>query len=547
MSTLQPIYDQLTAAGSPFELREEEVLGVRMPVFAARPRSLRELLVASAAHDDREFLVCGSRRRTYREHRERVGALARGLAERYAIGRGDRVAILAANGPEWIETFWAVTSLGGIVVAMNGWWVGDEIEHAIGDSDPKLIVVDRKRLARLPDSTRRRAIVEIESDFEALVGTPHPLAGVEIDEDDPACILYTSGTTGRAKGAVLSHRAFLASVALQTLNGAAMRIASGAPMPSSPPCTLLTTPLFHVSGLVAGVVMMLSVGAKVVLREGRFDPVDVMRLIDEEGVTSWSTTPTMVHRVVHHPEVDVYRLTSLANLGSGGSALSPELQEKIRKRLPQAGIGLGYGLTESGGIATINSGSDLAERPRSSGRAMPCVEVEVRDAKGSRVADGCEGEIHLRSPLVMLGYWNDEVATRESLSHDRWLRTGDIGRLEDGHLYIDSRARDLILRGGENVHPIEVEQAIESHPAVDEAAVLGVDHEELGQEVLAIVVPRSADAVDVDALRDWVAARIAAFKVPVHWVVRREPLPRNATGKLLKVGLVARESPRALL
>lgn len=534
MPDLQPVYDQLCVPGSPFELAREDVLGVPMQVFANRPRSVGALVDGAAVHDDREFLVMGAERMTYRAFRARVDGLARSLADKHGIGRGDRVAILGANSPEWILTFFAVTRLGGIAVAMNGWWAPDEVTYALEDSQPALIAGDRKRLARVVGAWKSHPTLEFETDYDAIDESVDTFAPAAIDEDDPACILYTSGTTGRAKGAVLTHRSLLAAVALQTLNGAATRIANGAPMPTAPPCTLLTTPLFHVSGLVAGVVMMLSIGAKVVLREGRFDPEDVLRLIEAEGVTTWGTTPTMVHRVVNHPDVANHDLTSLANLGSGGSALSPHLQATIRERLPRAGIGLGYGLTESGGVATINSGDDLAERPGSSGRAMPCVEVEVRDEAGQAAHEGEEGEIFIRSPLVMQGYWRNPEATVESLDAARWLRTGDIGRLEDGHLYINSRARDLILRGGENIYPIEVEQALEAHPDVDEAAVLGVDHEELGQEVHAVVVPRAGTSLDEAALRGWVGERIAGFKVPSLWTFRTEPLPRNATGKILK-------------
>jgi acyl-CoA synthetase (AMP-forming)/AMP-acid ligase II len=399
----------------------------------------------------------------------------------------------------------------------------------------------RKRLARLSAESISIPVIEIETDFDALSIPRVGFQPVAVREDDPACILYTSGTTGRAKGAVLSHRSLIASVGLQTLNGAAMFMASGLKTPPPAPCTLLTTPLFHVSGLVAGVVMMLSAGARVVLREGRFDPVDVMRLIERERVTSWSTTPTMAHRVVNHPEISRFDLSSLRNLGSGGSALSEALQETIRERLPSCaqGVGLGYGLTESGGIATINSGEELATRPTSAGRAMPCVKVEIRDARGLALEEGQEGEIYIQSPLVMLGYWRNDAATAEALAPGRWLRTGDVGLLDEGHLYINSRARDLILRGGENVYPTEVEHVLEEHPRVDEAAVVGKDHEELGQEVVAFVVPRDGASLGLDDLRKWAAERLAGFKVPTHIRFQRTPLPRNATGKLLKSQLIS--------
>jgi len=543
---LEKLYQELTGPGAPFELREEDVLGERMSVFARRPRSLRALLDASLVHGDREFIVSGTRRITYAEHHRRVIQLAVAMRDKWGVGPGDRVAILGANAPEWILAFWAATSLGAIAVGLNGWWSQDEIRHALADCQPKLLVGDRKRLARLEGGAGVPSI-EMESDLVAACGENLELPAVAIDEDDPACILYTSGTTGKPKGAVLSHRSLIASVGLQSLNGAAMRAAMTAPVQAgqpSPPlevpasgpplCSLLTTPLFHVSGLNAGVVMMLALGARVVLLEGRFDALEVMRLVERERVTSWSSTPTMSHRVMNHPEVGRFDLSSLTQLGSGGSPLRPDLQRAMRERCPGANLGLGYGLTESGGIATINSGAELEHRPGSSGRAMPGVEVEVRSAAGAPVPDGVEGEIFLRSPLVMLGYWRNPVATAEAIGAGRWLATGDIGRIEEGHLHVDARARDLILRGGENVYPVEIEQALESHSEVDEAAVVGVDHEELGQEVAAFVVPRAGAVLDVAELEAYVSRRLAAFKVPSVWRVHLEPLPRNASGKLLK-------------
>lgn len=538
MPTTNETYEALTRKGAHFELATEDVLGESLSVFAKRPRALAELLVESEEFNDREFLVSGSQRLTYRQHREQVASFAAALEEKYGVRRGDRVAILGANSVEWIVSFWAVTSLGAIAVGLNGWWSASEIMDGLGDCQPKAIVGDKKRLERLKDESISIPVIEFESDFAPLATGGGELKIAEVSEDDPACILYTSGTTGQAKGVMLSHRSIIASVGLQTLNGAAMFIASGSTEAPPPPCTLLTTPLFHVSGLVAGVVMMLSAGAKVVLRDGRFDPVDVMRLIEAEQVTSWSTTPTMAHRVVNHPDIQNFDLTSLLSLGSGGSALRTDLQETIRSQIPSASVGLGYGLTESGGIATINSGDELVAHPTSSGRAMPCVDVEIRGADGQTLFAGEEGEVYVRSPLVMLGYWKNVVATNEALDDGRWLRSGDVGHLENGHLYINSRARDLILRGGENVYPVEIEHVLESHPDVDEAAVVGLDHEELGQEVLAIVVPAAGRTIDVDALRKWVFDRLAGFKVPSEWRVRQDALPRNATGKLLKPQLM---------
>jgi acyl-CoA synthetase (AMP-forming)/AMP-acid ligase II len=298
----------------------------------------------------------------------------------------------------------------------------------------------------------------------------------------------------------------------------------------------VTTPFFHVSGLYTGAVMMLAVGARMVLRAGRFDPVEAMRLIEREQVTSWGPMGTMAYRVVHHPERTRFDLSSVTQIGSGGAPMHPDLQQRIREAFPSArrSLGLGYGLTESGALATVCSGEELVRHPESVGRPLPTVELEIRDPNGRALPEGEEGEIHIRSPLVMLEYWRNPAATKEALLPGRWLRTGDIGRLVEGRLYVNARARDLILRGGENVYPVEIEQRLEAHPDVQEAAVVGVEHEELGQEVQAVVVPVAGRDPTPAALADWVAARLAAFKVPSRWEIRREALPRNATGKVLK-------------
>jgi acyl-CoA synthetase (AMP-forming)/AMP-acid ligase II len=201
------------------------------------------------------------------------------------------------------------------------------------------------------------------------------------------------------------------------------------------------------------------------------------------------------------------------------------------------GRGLGYGLSESVATITGISGLELAERPTSVGRASATVDIEIRDPEGNVLSEGQEGEICARSPYLMLEYWRNPEATAKTILPGRWLATGDIGRLEDGYLYINSRARDLILRSGENIYPTEIEHRLEAHASVGEAAVLGVDSEEFGQEVKAIVVPRagaSAETIDTETLALFCREKLSSFKVPTHWEVRADPLPRNAAGKILK-------------
>lgn len=538
----QQAFETVFGPGAPFELSEEEVLGERMPVFRNRPRSLRDLVERSEAHGDKEYVVHDERRISFDEHRQLVGNVARNLQREHGIGPGDRVAILAANCPEWILTFWAVTSLGGVVVALNGWWTRDEIEYGLGLVQPKLLIGDEKRLARLEGADTGVPTLVIERDFAPLERGPGAgLPDHPIDEDDPALILFTSGTTGRPKGALISHRGLVGFVQVTQANGFHRMLVAGAqPEPDAPPhCALLTVPLFHVSGLFAGCMLSMALGTKTVWRAGKFDPIDVMRLIERERVTQWAGLGSMGPRVLNHPDLERYDLSTLRNLGAGGAPLSPAYLKRITEVAPngKAALGIGYGSSESVAVIASGGGADLADHPDSTGQVHVTFDVEIRGPDEAALPDGVEGEIHVRSAYTMLGYWDNHEATAEAIKPGRWLATGDIGKLVDGRLYINSRARDMILRAAENIYPVEIEARLDLHPRVRESAVHGVDHPELGQEVKAVVVHEPGAPPDPDELARWCAETLAPFKIPSVWEVRTEPLPRNAAGKIVKTVL----------
>ena len=555
---LAAVQAELMGPGAPFEIGEEDVLGERMEVFLRRPGSLRELLAASVErHADAEYLVFGDRRITYRELGRAVASVAAVLRDRYGVRKGDRVAILAANCPEWLVTFWAAVSTGAVAVGLNGWWAGDEIRYGVADCEPAVLVADRKRLARLGSSAGGGAdlgvpIVEIETDFPALCShaPDAPLPDTPIDEDDPAVILYTSGTTGRPKGAVQSHRNVLALVMVSLLSAErGRRLAppppGGLPERAKP---YVTYPMFHVSGLHNTAVVGLAQGSTIVYHVGRFDPAAVLANIEAERCTAFSVVATTAWRIVNHPDVAERDLSSVIQTGGGAAPISGALQQRLREVFPNAAarMGIGYGSTETTSLATTAGAADLLANPDSVGRPIATTRVEIRDPDGRPVPEGVEGEIHVRSPLVMLGYWRNPAATAEAIGPGRWLRTGDIGRMVGDQLVLSSRRKDLILRGAENVYPAEIENVLEAHPHVREAVVVGVPHEELGQEVKAIVVPEHVgegpDAgLDPAALRAYVGERLAYFKVPSLWEVRTQPLPRNATGKVLR-GVVVGEA-----
>ena len=544
---------ELTAPGAPFELEEADVLGERVRLFKRRARSLRELVVAAAGFGDAEHLVFvgaaaggaarsvlsaaapPDRRISFRQLVRDVAAVAAGLRAR-GVGPGDRVAIVAANCPEWIVTFWATVSLGAIAVGMNAWWAEAELAWALADAAPKLVVADQKRAARV------QADVVIGHDFNDFLNRADIAEGLPeaaIGEDDAAVLLYTSGTTGRPKGALHSHRNLIALLGCNLFHGARMRMAYPPPPdgPGAPaPCVLVTSPLFHVSGLHNAAVVCLAAGLKSVWIQGRFQADHALAVMERERVTSWGYTQALLHRVVHHPDVTRRDLSALRQLGGGGSPIPPALQARAREVLPgaRATLGVGYGQTECSSLATLNPADELSAHPESVGRPLPLCDIEIRDPEGRRLPDGEEGEVTLRGALVMLEYWRNPEATAQVIGPGRWLRSGDLGRMQDGRLTLSSRKRDLILRGGENVYPVEIEQRLELHPEVAEAAVIGVPHAELGQEVKAVIVPAAGRTPDPRALADWVAAALAYFKVPAHWELRAAPLPRNAVGKVLK-------------
>ncbi len=538
MKRVLEIETQLCGSGSYFEQGEEEVLGESMLVFKNRVSSLRELIASSAGFGDAEYIVYEDRRISYSTHFQAVASTALALQQKYGVNKGDRVAILAANTPEWIITFWATVSLGAIAVGLNGWWVADEIMFGINDSEPKVLIGDEKRLARLDGVELTIPVVTMETDFESLSGfnDDADLPTVPILEDDPACILYTSGTTGRPKGAVQSHRNIIALIGLQVFHGLRlMQIRNLEPATS--PAALVTSPLFHVSGLHSGAVIGLATGIKTVWMDGRFEPEKAMKLMEKEGITAWAPMGTLAHRFVNHPNVNKYDFSNITSVGSGGAPISKELADGLKKVFPNASdsAAIGYGLTESTALATINFGKMFKEKPNSSGRPLPTIQVEIRNEAGEPVEKDIDGEIYIRSPLVMLEYWRRPEDTAETILKGRWLATGDVGKIDDdGHLVINSRARDLILRGSENIYPVEIEHRLEAHPNVAESAVIGVDHEEFGQEVMAVVVPMPKEQLNTQELSEWVAEKLAGFKVPAHWEIRNDPLPRNAMGKVMK-------------
>ncbi|MEO8693118.1 MAG: class I adenylate-forming enzyme family protein [Acidimicrobiales bacterium] len=542
--TIEEAYGRLTAPGAPFEIVVEQVFGEEEQVFKNRPPHLRHWLEKSADFGDRECWVFDDGRTlTYREHIRAVAAVAEGL-RRLGIGKGDRIAVLGANSLEWVLSFWAATSLGAVTCAMNGWWQADEIVYGLELTKPKVLIVDQKRYQRIADRPIDVPVVVIERDFADMLWDPAvdvALPSEAIHEDDAVAILFTSGTTGRPKGAISTHRNLICFVQISTLSGAA-RAMQYPPKPSAtppaPPTNVVSAPLFHVSGLQSAAISGIAHGIRYIWTTGRFDPKQILEITAREKITRMGGITTQVWRILEHPDFDKYDLSHVTAMGGGGSIFSPELQRAMREKLPNAAanFSIGYGLTECGGLCTMANSEMLEAHPDACmGKAIPTAQIAIIDDEGNRLANGEIGNVCIKGPMVMPGYWDNPKATADAFFPGRWLKSGDFGWMdEEKLLYLATRKRDMIIRGGENIYPIEIENRLDEHPAIGEAAIVGVDHRTLGQQVKAVVVPRLGMKVNERELSEWVGATLAYYKVPEFWEIRDEPLPRNATGKVMK-------------
>jgi len=548
MSSYEDVVARLTGAGAPFEIVMETVRGLPMKNFKNRERTLRDKIRNCGLRGETTALVQGERRISYRDVARLAFGAAAGLRDGFGLRRGDRLAILAYNSPDWLLTMFGATAIGGIAVGLNGWWTSEEIEYGLTDSGSRFLVVDERLWPRVEPLAGR--IPSLERIF--FIGERPPRGTVpidellvpsdvvpedEIDEDDPFVILYTSGTTGRPKGCITTHRGTVTQVLGIVFSSVVGATLGGAnPIPTTgQPANLLTSPLFHVGGIHSGVCTALTAGSKLVFTEGRFDAEQAMQLIEREKVTIWGAIPTMLHRVVHHPKVRDYDLSSLRAVSFGGAPTPPETIEKAREVLAiEPSFTNAYGLTETSGVATLNGGKDLLGRRTSIGRPIPVLDMKIVDADGLERGAGELGELWIYGPTVTPGYWNRPEATAETV-RDGWLRTGDVGyRDPEGFWFVVDRAKDMVIRGGENVCCVEIENCLADHPEIDEAAIVGVPDPELGERVKVIVRRVAGSTLSEDAVRRHVAAHLASFKVPEIVAFSDAPLPRNAAGKLLK-------------
>ncbi len=555
----------LTQPGSRFEMEEKLIRGVLTRTWKNAPATLREVFLNGRAFADREFLVYEDDRATFEAFARATIALARQL-QADGVKKGDRVAVIMRNLPEWPVAFWAGILAGAIVTPLNAWWTGAELEYGLADSGTKIAIVDDERLERILDSFPNLPALEKVyvprlgaapshpkvARLEDVIGEVNswkdlpdlPLPDVPLDPEDDATILYTSGTTGKPKGALGTHRNMTSNIMASGIAAARNFVRAGQPLPESDPhklpqrSNLLVVPMFHATGLSATLSPTLNAGGKLVLIR-RWEPEQAMRLIEREKVAATGGVPTIAWQLIEHPARAKYDLSSLQSVSYGGAPSAPELVRKIVEVFPASQPGNGWGMTETTATFTSHLGKDYENRPDSAGPAAPVGEMQIRDpADGVTVLPvGAVGELWVKGPQVVKGYWNKPEATAETFV-DGWLRTGDLARIdEEGFLFIIDRAKDMLIRGGENIYCVEVENVLYDHPDVMDAALVGIPHKTLGEEPAAVVHLKPGGTATEADLRAFVRERLAAFKVPVKVVFWPETLPRNANGKIVKTEL----------
>lgn len=543
----------MISTGSPFELESVNVHGHLLDCFKNAPTSLRSIWESAAERGDDVYFIYNDEQLTYGAADQQVRALATWMLAK-GITKGDRVAVGMRNYPEFAMAFWAIQSIGAVMVSLNAWWIGEELKYALSDSGAIAAIVDGERFERLTPEMRTELgishVVVARSEncdgatpwAEATKDQNAVVPPVDIHPEDDATILYTSGTTGFPKGAAGSHRNYITNVwnALFNVGVASVMAGAAVPDPNGPRAHatgLATFPFFHIAGL-CGMINSTNNGATIVT-QFKWDATDALRLVEKYKINSLGGVPTVVRSFLEHPDRDNYDLSSIVAISQGGAPVAPDTIARIEGDFAgKVNPGNGYGLTETTAAVIGNSGENYFAKKESVGLPYVGTKVRILDEDGRDVPQGSIGEVCVYGPNNVRGYWNKPAETAKAFV-DGWFHTGDAGYIdEDGFIYVVDRIKDMVLRGGENVYCVEVETVLFEHDAVRDCAVIGLPHPKLGEEVAAVLVAANGfDHNHTDEVIAYLSSRLAAFKVPSKVFWHPEELPRNATGKVLKKDL----------
>jgi long-chain acyl-CoA synthetase len=553
---------RLTAADGIFAVTEQQLAGVPQRVFTHAAPTVLDILTPGRGHTGADFLVFGDQRWSFEQFFADVDALAVVLQHDMGVKPGDRIAIAMRNCPDWILTFAAAVHVGAVAVLINSWGSAEELEFTLRDSDPTVLAADLPRARLATDALRQRRtavlLSDIDGDAETLVrdSLPHldvrrirdavtagrgrDYATVQPEPEDMAMLLYTSGSTGHPKGVVychvsagqaLMHMMLVGFLALEF--SGAIELRGGATTEAQ----LVTVPLFHATGLFSGFLLPCAVGQKVVLLR-KWDAVTAMQTIQTEKVTMISTVPAILKDLLTHPRFDDFDLSSISRVAAAGAATPTGLPELLRDKLGIENRSSGYGMTETASVCATMSGPVFDLKPMAAGIVSPIIDLRVVDPQGNPLPSEQDGEIQLRGVTVTPGYWHRDDLTQEAFTPDGWLRTGDLGNIDDdGFLHITGRIKEIVIRGGENISPIEIENVAYRHPSVKEVAVFGVTDDAMGEELAMVCHPQPGSELTEDELRQHLLNVLPTFKVPKYLALTDKPLPRNASEKIHRLAL----------
>lgn len=542
---IQRITAAVTAPGQMFETTPFERRGVAMPAFKNAPPSVAHYFAhfCNEKKDDL-FIVDGDLRLTFGQTWAAAANVAHGLATKHGVKKGDRVGIAARNSANWMIAYMGTVMAGGCATLLNGWWTGEELAYGISLCECSLVLADAQRAARLDGQEIPAKVIVIDhgdpaeglEPIWAEGDTAMAMLG-QIGPDDLATILYTSGSTGSPKGAYSDHRGVVSGTMNYICQTAMILqlLTERGEAPTVQPSALVAVPLFHVTGEVPLFLQSFAMGRKLVLMP-KWDATEALRLLDAEKVTYFVGVPLMSYELAMHPDRAQYDLSQCKTFAAGGAPRPVEHVVKIKEAFADGYPVLGYGLTETNAVGCGNMNENYLAKPGSTGMAsLPLVDLAILDDDGAKLASGEVGEVSIRSVANFLGYWKNEEATAAAFSADGYFRTGDLGYLdEDGYLFIVDRKKDIIIRGGENISCIEVEEAIYAHPSVAECSVFGVPDERFGEIPAAVYLPQEGHDLTPEDLDEFLREHIAAFKVPSHLWLAKSHLPRLGTQKVDK-------------
>lgn len=559
MTSIKEKYDtalnQLMQPGSPFELGSDIIGNIQYKVFTNAPKTIPELLAPAWEHGEEEFIIYEGERWTFDQFMQQASSIGYQLQNKFGIQRGDRVAIAMRNYPEWMSAFVGIVSIGATAVPLNSWGQAKELEYGLTDAGVKAAFLDQQRLdyitPRLDDLGIQVIAVRPEKTElpEHCISLPDFISGaetatmpkVEISPDDSAIIMYTSGTTGNPKGAVSTHFSVCQAATNFECTGAAFAMSCpdiiGKAMEKGfAPSQMLAVPLFHVSGCHAVFLLALR-GARKLVVMYKWNAEKALETIEKERITILSAAPTMLMQMLESPAFDKFDTSSLFSVGGGGSATPPKAVKLIYDKVDPAFAGTGWGMTETNATGTAFTGHGFQNNPRSSGFANPICEIKVLDDEGNELPTGVAGNLWIKTPAMIKEYWHRPEANAKDFK-EGWFDTGDIGYFdEEGYIYLSDRAKDMIIRGGENIYPAEIEAVLFDHPAVEEASVFGVPDETMGELVAAVVKVHQGQTTTEDEIKAFASEHLARFKVPAFVKIKTEDMPKNASGKILKKDL----------